>query len=58
MTALITFDVDWAPDCAIDFVVDALCKFNVKSTWFITHMSPAIERLMTMPTLFEIGIHP
>ncbi len=57
-TALITLDVDWAPDCAIDDTAAILISEGVKSTWFVTHMSPAIERLRSRPDLFELGIHP
>ena len=53
-----TLDTDWCPDFAIDFVADILVKNAVSATWFITHGSPAIERLRTYPDLFEIGIHP
>ncbi|MFN8295951.1 MAG: hypothetical protein U0T69_07125 [Chitinophagales bacterium] len=54
----LTFDVDWAPDYAIDFVTQYLIEKKVKSTWFITHLSPAIERLKLYPELFELGLHP
>jgi len=54
----ITIDVDWAPDFVIDFVADVLIEYQVKSTWFITHLSPAIEQLALLPDLFEFGIHP
>lgn len=54
----ITFDTDWAPDIAIDRTAELLVAAGVKATWFITHQSPAIERLRADPDLFEIGIHP
>lgn len=54
----ITLDVDWAPDYVIDFVADILLEQQVKSTWFVTHPSPAIERLSCFPDFFELGIHP
>jgi hypothetical protein len=54
----ITFDIDWAPDCAIDFTAGLLKERGVKSTWFVTHLSPAVERLRARPELFELGIHP
>ncbi len=54
----ITLDVDWAPDFAIDFVANLLIESKVRATWFITHESPAIERLREHPYLFELGIHP
>ena len=55
---VLTFDTDWCPDFAIDFVADVLVRNAVAATWFITHESPAIGRLRRHPALFEIGIHP
>lgn len=52
-----TVDVDWAPDYMIDYMADAFTHAGVKCTWFITHGSPAIDRLRTNP-LFELGLHP
>ena len=56
--ALITIDVDWAPDFMIDHVAAVLLATSVKSTWFVTHGSAAIDRLRLRPDLFELGIHP
>jgi hypothetical protein len=53
----LSVDVDWAPDFMIDYVADSFTEAGVKCTWFITHASPAIERLRKNP-LFELGIHP
>jgi len=53
----VTLDVDWAPDCVIDFVAERLVQSGVKATWFITHDSPATRRLMSCPS-FEVGLHP
>jgi len=58
MTAALTLDVDWAPDFMIDAAADALIARDVRATWFVTHASPAIERLRERPDLFELGIHP
>jgi hypothetical protein len=55
---VLTFDVDWAPDFILNHVAGFLIERNVKSTWFITHPSPAVERLRQYPHLFELGIHP
>lgn len=52
-----TVDVDWAPDYMIDYMSDAFIQAGVKCTWFITHSSPAVDRLRSQP-LFELGIHP
>ena len=54
----ITLDVDWAPDHAIDAVAGHLIERDVRATWFVTHASPAIDRLRDRPDLFELGIHP
>lgn len=54
----ITLDVDWAPDFVIDFVAEWLIAAGVRATWFITHKSPALDRLKAHPDLFELGIHP
>ena len=54
----ITLDIDWAPDFAIDSTAALLAEAGVKATWFVTHASPAVDRLRTRPDLFELGIHP
>lgn len=56
--SLLTFDIDWAPDFTIDYLIDYLIEKNIKSTWFITHDSPAIRRIIQREDLFEIGLHP
>jgi hypothetical protein len=55
---LLTLDIDWAPDAAIDFVAEILVSRGVKATWFVTHDSPGVRRLRARPDLFELGIHP
>lgn len=55
---LLTLDIDWAPDCAIDWVAQHLVQRKVRATWFVTHLSPAVSRLRDHPDLFELGIHP
>jgi polysaccharide deactylase WbmS-like protein len=54
----LTFDVDWAPDFVIEEVAELLAAAGVRATWFITHASPAVNRLRERPDLFELGIHP
>jgi hypothetical protein len=56
--AAITLDTDWAPDFMIDAAATALADRGVRATWFVTHSSPAIERLREHPELFELGMHP
>jgi hypothetical protein len=53
----ITLDVDWAPDFMIDDAARVLVERGVRATWFVTHRSPAVERLAEVP-LFELGLHP
>lgn len=55
---VVTLDLDWAPDFAIDYAADRLTRANAKATWFVTHASPAVDRLREHPDLFELGIHP
>lgn len=54
----LTLDIDWAPDFVIDAVAEELVTNNVAATWFVTHTSPAVDRLREHPALFELGIHP
>jgi hypothetical protein len=56
--AAITLDLDWAPDFMIDAAAQTLLDRGVRATWFVTHASPAVERLREHPDLFELGIHP
>ncbi len=55
---VLTLDIDWAPDCAIDWIATELILRDVRATWFVTHESPAVGRLRDRPDLFELGIHP
>ena len=55
---VVTLDTDWAPDVAIDAAAGILATHGVKATWFVTHESPAIDRLRARGDLFELGIHP
>lgn len=55
---LITFDIDWAPDFMIESTARLLRARNVKSTWFVTHRSAAVDRMRSHPECFELGIHP
>jgi hypothetical protein len=54
----VTLDIDWAPDTAIHAAADVLERAGCRATWFVTHRSPALERLRSRPDLFELGIHP
>ena len=49
-TPVLTFDTDWAPDYAIDYVVKKLEKWNIRATWFVTHDSQVIQKLKNAQT--------
>lgn len=56
MAVHLTFDIDWAPDWAIDVVLDILTRKAVKATFLITH---ATDRLRSIQHEgHEVGIHP
>lgn len=55
---IVTLDVDWAPDFIVDDVASLLVGGRVASTWFVTHASPAVERLRERAEIVELGIHP
>lgn len=57
-THIVTLDVDWAPDWAIDRTARILAERGVKATWFVTHWSTGIADLARRPDLFELGLHP
>jgi len=54
----ILIDLDWAPDAAIDDTAGLLREAGVHATWFVTHRSPAVDRLAEEHELFELGVHP
>ena len=54
----LVLDTDWAPDFVLDEVAGKLIDARVRSTWFITHATPVLDRLRAHPDLFELGIHP
>lgn len=55
--SFLTFDLDWAIDPVIDYTIDYLIEKKIQATFFITHFSPSVERIMRT-SHFEIGIHP
>ena len=54
---IVSFDMDWAPDFAIDFTAQLIHGMGIKSVWFMTHRSLASQRVESMQEA-EIGIHP
>ncbi|GAB6179350.1 hypothetical protein JCM14036_06690 [Desulfotomaculum defluvii] len=52
---ILTCDVDWAPDFAIECVLDLVQKYGCKITVFATHKSNV---LVNAPSFVEVGLHP
>ncbi len=52
----LTFDIDWAPDICIDYILGKLRKQKIKSTFFITHKTDIIDEIRKDG--HNIGIHP
>jgi len=55
---VLSIDVDWAPDFAIEFVAKKLKEKRIKATWFLTHDSAAVKQILENNEIFECGIHP
>jgi hypothetical protein len=53
----LTFDIDWAHDQVIEDAISLVEAAGIRATWFVTHQTKIIERLMGNPN-FELGIHP
>ena len=53
----LTFDQDWAPDWAVDGIIELLDRQGLTGTFFVTHASPVLERLRSSGR-FELGLHP
>ena len=52
----LTFDLDWAPDDVIEYVINKLIKSNLSATFFATHDSSILKSLKS--DFIEVGIHP
>ncbi|HHY71902.1 MAG TPA: hypothetical protein GX497_01460 [Bacillus bacterium] len=52
---ILTCDIDWAPDFAIEYVMNLVEKYDCKITMFSTHKS---ELLLNAPEFVEVGLHP
>jgi len=52
---IVTVDLDWACEPAIEETLDFLRELNIKPTVFITHRSPRVEEGMHE---IEVGLHP
>lgn len=53
----LTFDIDWVCDEILNECIDLVENAGVAATWFVTHDTPALERLRAVKE-FELGIHP
>lgn len=54
---IITFDVDWAPEEAIQYSIDLVLESNSKATFFATHSSEVLKKYVDSDQI-EVGIHP
>jgi len=52
----ITFDIDWAPDDIIKYIVELLEEYQIKATFFATHKSTFLKSLDRKN--YEVGLHP
>ena len=52
----ITFDVDWATEEALEYVIKKLEKNDINATFFATHDSKLLKSVNK--SQFEVGIHP
>lgn len=52
----LTFDVDWAPDAAVEDVLDLLKAAGVRATFMVTHPSVTVDRMTNEG--HEVGVHP
>lgn len=55
--ACLTVDLDWAPDFMLDDLCELLAAAGLPLTFFCTHHSPAVERLLALPGC-ESALHP
>jgi hypothetical protein len=53
----LTFDQDWAPDWAVDDLLELLDRQGLTGTFFVTHGSPVLDRLRRSGRV-ELGLHP
>jgi hypothetical protein len=52
---VVTVDLDWACEAAIEETLDFLKNQNISPTIFITHRSPSVEASMNE---IKVGLHP
>lgn len=54
---ILSFDIDWASDIVLNWVVDIVESAGVKCCFFVTHNTPVLDRIRKNKN-FELGIHP
>ena len=52
---IVTLDLDWAPESAIEETLCTLENLSIIPTVFITHHSFSVEKRMDF---LEVGLHP
>lgn len=55
MTLIVTIDLDWAPEVAIEETLTYFDSINITPTVFITHLSDSVSSRFDK---IEIGLHP
>lgn len=53
----LTFDIEWASDDILSYLLDIIEKSDIKATFFCTHKTKLLNRLRKNP-MIELGIHP
>ena len=54
----LTIDIEWASDFVIDYLIDFLEKNSIKASFFLTHNSKSISRILKNKKMFCCGLHP
>ena len=54
----LTFDIDWAPDWAIELCARLVQDAGATATFFVTHPSAVLQDLRKASEAIELGIHP
>ena len=53
----LTFDIDWCSDEVLEYTLKILDKYDVKTTFFITHYTKLLNKMFENKKI-ELGIHP
>ena len=52
----LTFDIEWATDEVLNYVLDIICDAKIKTTFFCTHATSILQRMRENCNM-ELGIH-